>query len=309
MGSRDQLYIVEGDSIEDIKRSLNFSLQRVNDRLDKIEGIRGTASIQSDLDMNGNDVINCGTCSAPGSSESSSTRSSKYWSFGSPAGVSGTFYFGGFYDWNGSSFTPGSTTVGSANNSYAAHFSMILGAATNDMVVSVKGTSITDLGVRTENDTVVVDASEGSSGDYYETKKKWIGQVTVALIAGSGIATNVGMSKYWDFGNTAFTAVGLEATWVAGANDSSANIELLHHKTTGWTYGAGGTPTTPTPIAVMGTDHGTEDDLVNGEPGAWKRTDLDQAIDGAASEGTIWRITTGSNRAFELGNLELTVTQ
>jgi hypothetical protein len=309
MGSRDQLYIVEGYTIEDIKRSLNFSMQRIQDRLDKIEGIRGTASIESDLDMNGNDIINVGECGSSSTSSTSTTRSSKYWSFGSPSGASGTFYFGGFYDWNGSAFTPGSTTVGSANNPYAAHFSLILGADTPDMVVSVKGTSINDEATRTENDTVVLDTSGGKSGDYYETQKKWIGQVTVALIAGSGVTTNVGMSKYWDFGNTAFTVVGLEATWVAGANDSSANIELLHHKTTGWTYNAGGTPTTPTAIAVMGTDHGTEDDLVNGEPGAWKRTDLSQAIDGAASEGTIWRITTGANKSFELGNLELTVTQ
>lgn len=49
-------YQITGATVEDLKRSLNFMLQRMADRMDKIEGIRGTASIESDLDMNLNRV-------------------------------------------------------------------------------------------------------------------------------------------------------------------------------------------------------------------------------------------------------------
>lgn len=56
MPTRDN-YQISGSSMEEVKRSLNFLLQRFADRMDKIEGIRGTASIESTLDMNGNKVV------------------------------------------------------------------------------------------------------------------------------------------------------------------------------------------------------------------------------------------------------------
>jgi hypothetical protein len=233
----------------------------------------------------------------------------KFWTFDSPPGVSGTFYFGGYYDFHSSAFTPsgGGTAVGTANASYAAHALVVLGASSTDMVVRVSGTSITDLGVRTTSDTEDIDTSGGSSGDYYETDKKFIGQVTYTLQSGSGVTINAGWAKYWDFGNTDFQVRGVEATWLGGANDSGANIELLHHKASGWTYGAGGTPTVPTAIADMNSDHVTEVEIRNGENGAWKRTNLATDIAGAGSEGVLWRITTGINGTFELGNLELSI--
>ncbi len=171
------------------------------------------------------------------------------------------------------------------------------------MVVRVTGTSITDNGVRTTSDTEDIDTSGGSANDYYETSKKFIGQVSYTLQSGTGVTINAGWSKYWDYLNQEFKVRGFEATWIGGANDSSPNIELLHHKTTGWTYGAGGTPTTPTAVASLQTDHNTEYQVVNGEPGAWKHVNLDEIIAGAGSEGILWRVTTGANATFELGNL------
>jgi len=53
-------YQVLGGTVEEIKRNLNFMLQRMADRMDKIEGIRGTSSIESDLDMNSNRVTDLG---------------------------------------------------------------------------------------------------------------------------------------------------------------------------------------------------------------------------------------------------------
>lgn len=228
------------------------------------------------------------------------------WSFDSPAGSSGVFYFGGFYQFHTAAFVPaGGTNVGTANSSYSAHVLVVLGAASTNMVVRVTGTSITDAGTRTASDTEDIDTSGGSTNDYYETAKKFIGLVSVSLQSGTGVTINSGFAKYWDDENTDFTVTSLEVTWLGGANDAGIDVELLHHQTTGWTYGAGGTPTTPTAIASLATDLSTESAAVNGEQGAWKRTGLSEAITGSGSEGILWRITTTANKAFELGNLML----
>lgn len=59
MPSREP-YLVIGSTTDEIRNSLNFVLQRIGDRLDKLEGIRGGASIESDLDMNDKKVVNAG---------------------------------------------------------------------------------------------------------------------------------------------------------------------------------------------------------------------------------------------------------
>jgi hypothetical protein len=234
-------------------------------------------------------------------------QTSKFWAFDSPSGSSGTFYWGGAYQFHTTSFTPaGGTNVGTANSSYAAHALLVLGAASTDMVVRVTGTSITDDGVRTTSDTEDIDTSGGSANDYYETPKKWLGQVSYSLQSGTGVVIDAGFSKYWDNNNTNFLLTGVEATWLGGANDTAPNIELLHHKSTGWTYsGGGGTPTTPTALADMATDHSTEDNVRNGENGAWKRANLSTTVDGAGSEGILFRVTTTANKTFELGTLQV----
>jgi hypothetical protein len=54
-------YQVTGNTVPEILMSLNFLLQRFADRIDKLEGIRGTASIESNLDMNSNQITEVGT--------------------------------------------------------------------------------------------------------------------------------------------------------------------------------------------------------------------------------------------------------
>jgi len=49
-------YQITGRTVEELVRNLNFLLQRLADRMDKLEGIRGTSSIESDLDMNSNRI-------------------------------------------------------------------------------------------------------------------------------------------------------------------------------------------------------------------------------------------------------------
>ena len=188
---------------------------------------------------------------------------------------------------------------------------LVLGALTVDeLTIRVTGTSITDAGVRSAADAEDIVIPDATGADaFFETTKKWIGQVTITVVSGTAKPCNYGWAKYWDNHNTDFRVTGLEATWLGGANDAAPDIQLLHHKATGWTFNAAAEPTPPTPIASMDTDHGAESQIVNGEVGAWKRSNLSVDVDGALSEGVIWKIVTSANRAIELGNLLLTIEQ
>jgi hypothetical protein len=53
-------YQVTGNTVPEILMSLNFLLQRFADRIDRLEGIRGTASIESNLEMNDNQITEVG---------------------------------------------------------------------------------------------------------------------------------------------------------------------------------------------------------------------------------------------------------
>jgi hypothetical protein len=167
----------------------------------------------------------------------------------------------------------------------------------------VTGTSITDAGVRTAGDTqdLTVDDA-GAAGTYYETSKKWLGQVTVAKISGPDLLCNYGYAKYFDANNQDFTINAFEATWLGGSNDTGPNISLLHHKATGWTYNAGSEATPPAALADMQTDYNTEIETRTDEEGAWKRANLSQFIQGSGSEGTIIAVHITLNKAFSIGN-------
>jgi len=226
------------------------------------------------------------------------------WAFASPAVSNGTFYVGGYYLFSGANndFSP-AINYGTANSSYAAHFMIVTGDTfVDEVTITVTGTSITDAGVRSAADTDTITVPNSTAADaYFETSKKFIGQVAVETTAGTAKQCNYGWCKYWDSSNTDFTVTGCEATWLAGATDASVNISLLHHKSTGWTYNAGADPTPPTAIANLQTDHNTEYSTINNEPGAWKRANLSTTVDGSGSEGVLFQIVTTVNKAFEPG--------
>ncbi len=237
-------------------------------------------------------------------------QSEKSWTFESPAGSSGTFYFGGFYRFASSDndFSP-STNFGTANTAYAAHFFIVTGETTLDeVIIEVSGTSINDRGVRVENDEQNITIPLGTLADtYMETPKKWLGTVAVETIAGTAITNNYGYSKYWDNNNNDFTVIGFEATWLGGANDNDANITVIHHKPGMWNFNAGGEPVISSSIASMQADYLTESEIKNGQEGAYKRDNLNQFVHGGNGEGTIIEIITSSNKAFEIGNLMLRI--
>ena len=238
--------------------------------------------------------------------------SEKFWNYSSPVGKTGVFYYGGFYRFAGSaddlSATP-ATTHGTALSSYAAHFMVVLGdTAVDKIVIRVKGTRITDTGVSTTSyEATLAIPNAATANNMYETPEKFIGQVTAKVISGTAKNVNYGFAKYWDNNNNNFAVRGLETTWLGGANDGAANMEVIPHKNTGWTYNAGAEPDPPTPIAAMNTDHVTEINVVDGEEGAWKRSDLNQAVLGNLQEGTILKLTTSANRAFESGTFVLRI--
>ncbi len=235
----------------------------------------------------------------------------KSWAFTSPAGSSGVFYYGGFYKFatsdNDFSTPP---NFGDANAAYGAHLMVVLGAATVDeLTLRVTGTSITDAGARATSATEDIVIPNSTSADaYYETDKKWIGQVAISVVSGTAKTCNYGLVKYWDNNNTDFTLAGCEFNWLAGANDTGLDMAVLHHKASGWTFNAGAAPTPPTAPARMSTDYVTERQASNGENGAYKRTDLATAVAGGSSEGTIIEVTTTANKAIELGSAMIRVT-
>ncbi|MHC4237090.1 MAG: hypothetical protein ACYSSM_02325 [Planctomycetota bacterium] len=236
----------------------------------------------------------------------------KTWSFETVN--TGIDYIGGFYDFAGtdSDFAI-ATTFGQVNRSVAAHFFIVTGEiAAGTVQITVTGTSITDAGVRTPGDSEIITvANLTAANSYFETSKKWNGQTSSLVTSGTPIDCNYGFSKYHDNNNTDFTLLGLEALWSSEANDTTSDLAIIHHKSTGWTYNAGSTPTPPTAIARRSVDHGVENAHSNGFPGAWKRTDLNVLIAGSLSEGIIIEINSEKagvgSQSFRLLNFEVSL--
>lgn len=218
-----------------------------------------------------------------------------------------TNYLKGFYTFN-TAFTPSGTpqALGAANIAYDGHVYFVLGASSTDMVIRVSGTSYDDSTGRTATDTEDVDTSGGVLDDYFETAKKWIGQVSITLQSGTGVIATYGWSSYWDNRNTKFVLSALEWVGRAGANDTSPNIRLWHHKLTGWTYGAGGA-IPPTASINMQTEFVTEYQFSNGEYFKFKKIGLSQLVDGTASEGIIIGIDITANNAVANSNVEVQI--
>lgn len=237
-----------------------------------------------------------------------SVATEKGFSFTSPSGGFGTFYTGGFYIFavaDANFDTP--ANFGTANISYAAHVFLVQaagGSGGTDTVIRISGTSIDDQGNRTTSDTedLTVD-DDGSAGDYYETIKKWIGQITLTKQSGPNLLCNYGFVKYWDNNNSNFQIVGVEVTGRGGANDSTPNFLIRHHKASGWTYNSDNPPTPPPAIVDMNTDHNTEIQIENNVEFAWKRDNLSTDINGGGSEGLIFEYITGANKSIEQANL------
>lgn len=233
-------------------------------------------------------------------------------------GTEDVHYLAGFYDApvTDVTLTIGGTvtqTYGNIGGIKAAHaFCVASGAGGIDLVLTVTGISITDAGVRNDADSeiIVADTDAAITDQYFETSKKWLGQVTYTLTGAAGAFTfNYGFCKYEDFGNRTFMVTDFEAVLHAGANATAVDIELMHHETTGWTYSAGAFEPGGLILADLNTDYSaTNDDLDNTEYGAYKRSGLSGAVDGADNEGVLIKVTSAVNNSISYGNFHIGVT-
>lgn len=259
-----------------------------------------------------------------GSSKDVSTRAIpayKSYEFTSRGIGAGAHYVAGYYDESttDANLTQASTTqtLGTVNVAYSGHVVIVAGGAGttdgSDLVLTVTGTSITDLGVRTTSDSevIVADATNSSLNQMYETTKKWLGQVTLTLSSTGGTTFaynfNYLLAKYDDLGNRDFVIKEFEVEGEAGGNDTGFDLELLHHSSVGWTYAATGFVPGGAIIAQMTTDLVVEANLSNNEDFAYKRTGLSTFIEGSILEGYIIRITTGSNNSVQSLNAHVGV--
>jgi len=150
-----------------------------------------------------------------------------------------------------------------------------------------------------------------STDEYFETTKKWLGQVTYTLssTAGSTYAAtfNYGFAKYDDCGNRDFKVTDFEVVGFSGANDTGLDIILFHHSSTGWTYSAAAFVPGGTKICQLSTDHSSDDQLFTSEHFAYKRSGLSTSISGSTMEGVIAKIITTSNNAIEFADIHIGV--
>lgn len=239
----------------------------------------------------------------------------KSYSFTSAGIGAGTYYVGGFYDAPAAdvTLTDGSLTQthGSAGNAYAAHPFIVAGAAgtvdQGQVGLWVIGASITDAGVYTAVDTAIVttDITTLSTDDYVETSLKFLGTITFELYEISGtpgtysIDFNYGYAKYEDFGNVDFSVYKIEVVGLSRANDTNFDMTLFKHTANGWTYSAAAFEPGNNVITDWSDCMAPDDNLVNGEPFAWKKVDLNEFVQGISDEGIIIRIVTGANNSVQ----------
>ena len=238
-------------------------------------------------------------------------------------GASPDIYLAGFYEAPAidSNLTQAGTTqtYGTATKSQAAHAFLVAAAAgtatggSGAVTIVVSGISITDAGVRNASDTEVIvsDITAMTTDAYYETSKKWLGQVTYTLTVGATGHTayaadfNYGFCKYDDCGNRDFKITDFECVGFAGANDTDLDIIIYHHSSAGWTYSAAAFVSGGTVIAQLNTDHSTDDQLVSGEHFAYKRDNLTTSVAGSGSEGFLVKVSSSANNAIEYINVHI----
>jgi hypothetical protein len=234
-------------------------------------------------------------------------------SYSHSTGPAGVHWLAGYYDAPAAdaNLTQASTTVvmgSAASGARNGHAFMVAGgpgsvdAGTVSIVVS--GTSITNAGVRTpaDSETICTDVTTLSTNDYLETSKHWLGAVTYTLTpAGAAVYSvdfNYGLAKYEDFANTDYTITEFAAEFTGGSTDTGIDIELLHHRATGWVYSAAAFVPGDGAIVSMATDYSTDAKIITDEGYSYKRTGLARQVAGSGLEGVLVRLTTATNNSI-----------
>jgi hypothetical protein len=235
------------------------------------------------------------------------------YSFTSTGINAGTYWKGGFYEWETLDATlalGGSTTIGVAGIAKAAHVGIVADGAgtvdTGQVGLMVTGVLDDEQGIQTSGSAIITDdITTLSLNDYTETIEKMSGVVTYELYSVSGSPTsasvtfNRGFSKYDEFEDRDYTITGLEVTWQGNAN-SSLDIALMKHTTTGWEYASSGFVAGNGDICRKTIDQPLAGDVANNSDGAYKRLQLNEFISGRSGlEGHIIQVITGANGTIQ----------
>jgi hypothetical protein len=198
---------------------------------------------------------------------------------------------------------------GTANTPHGSHAFLVASGAgsTNAGTVSivVSGTSITKAGVRTgaDSETLVANITTMTASKYYETSKTWLGTVTYTITPAGGATVysatfNYGKAAYDSMDERVFHMTTFELMGRAGANDAGFDVQLLHHKSTGWTYSAAAFVPGNGAICSLATDYGADRALAINERFKYERQ-VDVNVGGTTGEGILVRVITTANKAVE----------
>ncbi len=234
-------------------------------------------------------------------------RSSEVFPFASTI-MAGIDYTGGFYSLI-SPFNNFSTIIdfGITDVAIGGHLFIVTGEVPVDEVtITITGTSVTDeLGpAQTSNFETIVIPALTPVNTYFQTDVKWICEIQIETTSGTPINCNYGGAKYWDNLNRDFTITAIEATWMGGAADTTADLHVIHHKATGWTY-TSGSAIPPAPIFSHKDDYGVASATALNIEGAWKRTGLTTFVEGTGGEGIFIGVTSSIQKSFDMGMITI----
>jgi len=226
-------------------------------------------------------------------------------------------FIAGFYEYStiGATLTIGGTVTqvfGDVNRALGAHAYCVVGAqAGATQVLTVSGTSIADDGTRTTSDSeiLIADTLLVSTNQYFQTAKRWLGQVTYTLTGASGsFSFNYGVAKADTFRNRDFLVEDFEADGKAAASVSNTNIILWAHTATGWVYsGIGFTGRPSTKIVDMATDYGVDTAMDANGYIDYTRTNIGYTVSGSLGEGIIIEFVQAGNNALYYCNFHVDV--
>lgn len=231
------------------------------------------------------------------------------------SGALGTHYVGGFYQAPAAdaNLTQASSTVtyGSASaGAKGAHAFVVAGGAgsvdAGTVSIVVSGTSYdpdTATRITSDAETIVADITSMATNAYYETSRKWLGQITYTLTPAGGATTysadfNYGFANPEENEGVDFTVVSMHCQIDGEATDTGLDIELLHHKPTGWTYSAAAFVPGDGPIARCTTDLSTDCKIIGGEYFNYQNKSMSTLVDATNGEGVVIRVTTGANNSI-----------
>jgi hypothetical protein len=238
----------------------------------------------------------------------------------------GDYFFGGFYLHEDSAQTlsygtpylyPGLSGIAHSSHAFAVCSGVGTGVDTGTVGLKVTGTKIDDEGntsttgaTPTADEIIFTDITDITTCNthmYGETQAKWLGTPTYQLYASSGSPTtasftfNVGMAKYDDLGNNDHTLLGFDSLLNPGFADSSFDFKIHLHAPLGWTYDASSFVPGNGTIAEWRGAHTGFTTLDPGTPLPWKRTNINQFIDGDSVGGILFSVkTTNANTVQSL---------